>query len=135
MRLLKILLCFIPVLLLSFSAVEDKLSQPAKWRFIGDKIVAYGADHDVLHVNNINDHFRQIKFRVTDAPLNIVDVKVYFENGEIFDVSVRSEIRKGGETRVIDLPGGSRRLKKFEFWYSTIGTSKGKARIAVWGKR
>ena len=122
------LLC-LSVVLFSFNA------QQGKWKFIGDKNVAYGVDHDVLHVTNLNDHFTKIKFKVTDAPLKIMDVKVYFDNDEVFDVAVKSEVRQGGETRVIDLPGGVRKLKKIEFWYSTIGTNKGKARVAVWGKR
>jgi hypothetical protein len=130
---MKLILLCAAVLALGFTSVRD--SQPAKWRFIGDKTVAYGADHDVLHVNNVNDYFTKIKLRVTDAPLKIIDVKVHFENGDVQDVPVRSEINQGGETRVIDLTGGARRLKKLEFWYSTIGTEKGKSRVAVWGRR
>ncbi|MDP9230634.1 MAG: hypothetical protein M3O67_08180 [Bacteroidota bacterium] len=71
----------------------------------------------------------------TDAPLNIIDMKVYFENDEVFDVALKSEFKQGCQSRVIDLPVGSRRLKKIEFWYSTIGTLKGRARVAVWGKK
>lgn len=124
-----LLLIFLAISLFSFN------TQPNKWRFVGDKNVAYGVDHDVLHVTSINDHFTKLKFKITDAPLKIMDVKVYFDNGDIFDVSLKSEIKQGGETRVIDLPGGARKLKKIEFWYSTVGSGKGRARIAVWGKR
>jgi len=133
MNKLKFLLAAIPFLLLSFSTANKSL-QPNKWRFIADKNVRYGPDHDVIHVTG-NDSFRQLKLRVTDAPLKINDMKVHFENDEIFDVQVRNEIRQGGESRVIDLPGGSRRIKKVEFWYSTVGVNKGTARVALWGKK
>ncbi len=71
-------------------------SAPPKWKFISDKIVAYGVDHDVLHVTGLNDNYRQIKLHVTDAPLNIIDMKVYFENDEVFDIAIKSEFRQGG---------------------------------------
>lgn len=104
------------------------------WRFIGDKIAAYGVDRDVLWVNG-NDAFRQIKIRVTSAPLHIIDMDVYFENGEKMNVPLKNNFRQGDESRVIDFPGGLRKIKKIEFLYETIGVRKGKARVAVWGKR
>ncbi len=104
------------------------------WRFIGDKIAAYGVDRDVLWVKG-NDAFRQIKIRVTSAPLHIIDMDVYFENGEKMNVSLKNNFRQGQESRVIDFPGGLRQIKKIEFLYETIGVRKGKARVAVWGKK
>ena len=104
------------------------------WRFIGDKIAAYGVDRDVLYVTG-NDAFRQIKIKVTSAPLHIIDMDVYFENGEKMNVALKNNFRQGQESRVIDFPGGLRQIKKIEFLYETIGTRKGKARVAVWGKK
>ncbi len=104
------------------------------WKFVGDKIVAYGPDRDVLFVTG-NDVYRQIKIKVTGAPLHIVDMDVYFENGEKQNVELKNHFRQGQESRVIDFAGGERRIKKIEFLYSTVGRAKGKARVAVWGKR
>lgn len=104
------------------------------WRFIGDKIAAYGVDRDVLWVTG-NDAFRQIKIRVTSAPLHIIDMDVYFENGEKMNVPLKNNFRQGQESRVIDFPGGLRQIKKIEFLYETIIVRKGKARVAVWGKK
>ncbi len=103
------------------------------WRFIGDKTVAFGVDHDVIVTGNTNDDFRKLKLRVTDGPLKMYDMKVYFDNGSVQDVSIRTLIRQGGESRVIDLDGGLRHLKRIEFWYETKGFRKGRARVAVWG--
>jgi len=82
----------------------------------------------------MNDDFRQLKLKVTDGPLKMYDMKVYFDNGSVQDVSIRTQIRQGGESHVIDLGGGVRHLSKIEFWYETKGFLKGKARVAVWGK-
>jgi hypothetical protein len=103
------------------------------WRFIADRMVAFGVDHDVIVTGNTNDDFRKLKLRVTDGPLKMYDMKVYFDNGSVQDVSIRSLIRQGGESRVIDLDGGLRHIKRIEFWYETKGFRKGRSRVAVWG--
>lgn len=104
------------------------------WKFIGDKWAAFGADRDVLRVGG-NDAYRQLKLRVTDGPLHIVDMDVFFENGTHLNVPLKNNFKAGQESRVIDLPGGSRRIDRVTFLYSTIGKSKGRARVALWGKR
>ena len=104
------------------------------WKFIGDKIAAYGPDRDVLYVTG-NDNYRKIKIRVTDAPLYIYDMDVYFDNGEKMNVPLKNLFHQGDESRVIDLPGGVRNLSKITFVYETKGVVHGKARVAVWGLR
>lgn len=104
------------------------------WRFIGDKWAAFGADRDVIRVGG-NDAFRQIKIKVTNGPLHITDMDIYFENGEKMNVVLKNNFHAGMESRVIDLPGGVLRIDRISFLYSTIGRSKGRARVAVWGKR
>jgi hypothetical protein len=125
------------LLLLGMTTLFSFVPAPEKaqgWQFIGDKIAAYGVDRDVLWVTG-NDAFRQIKIRVTSAPLHIIDMDVYFENGEKMNVPLKNKFRQGQESRVIDFPGGLRQIKKIEFLYETIGVRKGKARVAVWGKK
>lgn len=129
----KFLFAAVPFLLMSF-VVTKQTNQPNKWRFISDKNVHFGVDRDVIHITG-NDNYRQLKLKVTNAPLKILDMKVHFENGDVFDVSIRSQIKQGGESRVIDLPGGSRSIRKIEFWYSPAKVLKGTARVAVWGRR
>ncbi len=105
------------------------------WQYLGDKWVNFGVDHDELMLGNIKDEFRQIRLRVTDGPLHLMDMKVHFDNGGVQDVALRSVIRQGDQSRVIDLDGGMRHLHKITFWYETMGIRKGKSRVAVWGFR
>jgi hypothetical protein len=107
----------------------------AEWKFIGDKNVRFGVDRDVVHCGVVSDNFRQIKLKVTDGPIKIYDMKVYFDNDEVQDISIRGQIRQGGESRIIDLNGGLRSLKKIEFTYETKGFARGRARVAVWGRK
>lgn len=120
-------LAFIVLSLSSFTIIEN-------WHFIGDKWAAFGPDRDVLRVGG-NDAYRQIKIRVTNGPLRIEDMDIYFENGEKMNVVLKNIFRAGQESRVIDLPGGIRKLDRIEFLYSTIGRARGRARVAVWGHR
>jgi hypothetical protein len=125
----KIIPLFIVLLLFISLAVQAQNG----WRFIADKQVAFGVDHDVIVTGNTNDDFRKLKLKVTDGPLKMYDMKVYFDNGTVQDVSIRFHIPQGGESRVIDLDGGLRHIKRVEFWYETKGFRKGRARIALWG--
>ena len=132
MKLLKSLLFFSAIALLGFTSIENKDFQ--QWNLIGEKRVSFAIDRDVIHVTG-NDNYRQLKLKIKDGPVHILDMDVHFDNGDKFDVSIKQRIPKGGESRVIDLPGGSRNIKKIEFWYETKGFRKGRGSVQVWGKR
>jgi hypothetical protein len=104
------------------------------WFFLEDKKVSFGVDHDVIHFGNWKDDVRQLKLKVTDGPLKMYSMKIYFDNGSIQNVELRNRFAQGSESRVIDLDGGLRHLAKIEFWYETKGFARGRARIAVWGR-
>lgn len=116
------------VLLSSFSIQNE-------WRMIGERSVKFSSDKDVIKVGG-NDWYTKLKIKVVDAPLHIADMIVVFENGEKIDIAIRENIRQGGESRVIDLPGGERRIDRIEFRYRTTGRLRnGTANVIVFGKR
>lgn len=106
----------------------------ADFRFIADKDVNFGPDYDVINFGNLNDDFRALKIHVKDAPLHIGMMKIHYDNGQVQNVELKNNFRQGDWSRVIDLDGGMRHLRKIEFWYSTNGILKGKSRVAVWGR-
>ncbi len=108
--------------------------QTGAWFFLEDKKVGFGVDHDVIHFGNWKDDVRQIKLKITDGPLKMYDMKIYFDNGGVQDVSLRAHFNQGSESRVIDLDGGLRHLSKIEFTYETKGFLRGRSRVAVWGR-
>lgn len=133
---LAILFC---MTLFSFKPSPSVLSNTAesavqRWRFIGDKWVNFGVERDVIVVKG-NDNYRQIKLKVTDGPLRMIDMDIFFENGEKMNVPIKNRFKQGDESRLIDLPGGSRSIRRIEFVYETVGVIKGKARVAVWGRK
>lgn len=133
MRLTKMLIALFAVTLFSFTT-KTKEIHPGPWVFLGDKSVSWGNDHDVMNFGNIADGYRYLKLKVTEGPLKMYDMKVYFDNGEIQDVYIRARINNGGESRQIDLNGDIRHLDKIEFWYETKGFIRGKAKMNVYGR-
>ena len=130
MKLLKPLLFVSAVVLLSFTTKDNATQQ---WVLIGEKKVSFLIDHDVIQATG-NDNYSKLKVKVKDGPVHIIDMDVHFENGDKFDVALKQRIGKGGESRVIDLPGGSRNVRKIEFWYETKGFRKGRGTVQVWGQ-
>ena len=135
MRLSFSLFAALAITLFSLSSFHSTRDSAGPWKFIGDKKVSFGVDHDVINVGEIGDKFRFLRLKVTDGPIRIYDMKVHFDNGTVQDVSLRMSIPENGESRVINLHGGLRQLKKIEFWYETAGFRDGKSRVAVWGRR
>jgi hypothetical protein len=52
------------------------------WRLLGEVTANFTADHDVIVVRGPYDNFRRIKFKVTNAPLNLTRLVVTYDNGE-----------------------------------------------------
>lgn len=117
----------------SFKPAPHSL-KTGEWFFLEDKKVGFGVDHDVIHFGNWKDDVRQIKLKITDGPLKMYNMKIYFDNGSFQEVQLRNRFAQGSESRVIDMDGGLRHLTKIEFWYETKGFAKGRARVAVWGR-
>jgi len=135
MRMTKLFSILAVVSLFAFGTafMPDKKTD-GDWFFLEDKRVGFGVDHDVIHFGNWKDDVRQIKLKITDGPLKMYDMKIHFDNGDVQDVALRLRFAQGSESRVIDLNGGLRHLKKIEFWYETKGFARGRSRVAVWGR-
>jgi hypothetical protein len=129
MKKVTLLLLIVTTTLMSFTT-----SNRGGWKYIGDQWANYGVDRDILPVTG-NDIYTKIKIKVTDAPLNMYDMNIYFENGERQDVRLGKNFSQGEWSSLIDLRGNKRRIAKIEFIYDTKNIGRGKARIAVWGKR
>jgi hypothetical protein len=134
MRIMKIFYSIAAAVILSSFTNNTAINRAGDWFFLADKSVGFGVDHDVIHFGNWKDDVRQIKIKVTDGPLKMYDMKIYFDNGTVQDVALRNRFTQGAESRVIDLTGGLRHLSKIEFTYETKGFLRGRSRVAVWGR-
>ena len=117
-------------------AVHPNAGASGEWKLIGRTQADHGADHDGIIVKGPFDNFRRIKFKVTDAGLNMQHMVVTYDNGQPDRIDVRQNIPQGGESRVIDLKGiGKRSVRRIDFWYDTKGFLKGKADVTIFGMK
>jgi hypothetical protein len=116
--------------------VSPNAGAAGQWKLIGQTHADHGVDHDAIVVQGPFDNFRRIKFKVTDAPLNMLHMVVVYDNGQPDKIEIRQNIAKGGESRVIDLKGiGKRSVRRIDFWYDTKGFLSGKADVTVFGMK
>ena len=116
--------------------VKGKPAPKGAWVVIGQTQASHSVDHDGIVVSGPFDSFRAVKFKVTDAPLNMQHMVITYDNGQPDRIEVRQEIPQGGESRVIDLKGvGTRHIRRIDFWYDTKGLFNGKADVTVFGKK
>lgn len=111
------------------------ISDKTGWHKIGEKIVDFQTENDEIAVLGA-DRFSAVKLLIEKAPINLVSFDIYFENGDKQSVSVLKEFKTPGETRVININGGEREIKKVSFVYKTIANAKDKkAHVELWGMK
>ena len=126
------------LLVCAFGAVSAQkpavmIDKDAGWHKISETTVNFKTETDEIVVLGA-DRFKAIKFKVTDGAIDLQDLKVYYSEGDVEDVQVRTPIAEGKESRQIDLKGSSRELKKVVFVYRTLkDTSKDKAHVELYG--
>ena len=117
----------------------QQVSKPRKgtvgsWRLLGNTVASHMADHDIIVVAGPFDYFRRIKLKVTNSPLHLQRMVVRYQDGGLPEkIDIRYLIPQGGESRIIDLKGTSRKLKSVEYWYDTKGILNGKANVTLFG--
>ena len=107
----------------------------AQWEKLGQRSVKRGMDKDVMHVTVAEGGFRQLKISVKKSPVNIKKIIVEYANGKRDELKLRSVISAGSDSRLMDLRGGKRAIRKVTFYYETIERGRGKAIVTAWGKR
>lgn len=105
------------------------------WEKLGEKVVNFGVDRDVIVVTRAEGVFTKVRLHVKGNDLHMLDMKIHYANGDVQDVPLRFRIPAGGFSRVIDLPGNKRIIKKVVFWYRTEGMRGKRAHVALWGKQ
>lgn len=110
------------------------VSDEAGWHKIGERTVDFEQDRDEVAVL-VSDRFASLKFKVTEATIDLVSLEVVYESGDNQNVMISQSIKAPGESRTIDLKGGAERsIKKIIFVYKTLPNSKDeRASVEIWG--
>ncbi len=107
---------------------------PPKWEKLGERKVNYGLDRDEILVTAREGRFTALKFAVQKSGINMHKMVVHYGNGDTQEIELREEIPAGGESRVINLEGNRRIIRKVVFWYDTKNFADKRADLALWGR-
>jgi len=115
--------------------VNPREAATGTWVHIAKTKADFAKDHDKIEIHG-NDSFRKLRFKTTDAPLDLTKLVVTYESGEPDTIAFAQNIPKGGSSRDIDLKAsGTRSIRRVDFWYSTDGKGQGKSEVELEGQR
>ena len=121
-------------LVLLVTAMAGAANTSKNWEVLGQREVDFRNDHDKIDVGRSEGRFKQLQFRVKNAPIEVSNMVVTFENNQTFKPPVRHRFDEGSGTRIIDLPGDRRAIKRIEFAYKSINRREGKGIVEVLGR-
>lgn len=109
--------------------------QPPRWEKLGERTVKYNLDRDEIMVTAQEGRFSALKLLVKKGGINMHKMTIHFGDGSVQEVNLKNNIPAGGETRVIDLEGGRKRvIRKVVFWYDTKNLADRRAVVELWGR-
>jgi hypothetical protein len=107
---------------------------PPKWEKLGMRIVNMKADHDEIPVTFLEGVFTKVRLKIMKAPIHLLNINIVFGNGSNKNVVFNRKFAAGSYTRIIDLPGNKRIIKKVKLNYKSVPAGKGRAVVSLWGK-
>jgi hypothetical protein len=136
---MKTSLFIISILIASVSFSNSQASKTTStinqaWERLGSRTVTMTADHDEIVVTANEGIFTAIQLRIAKAPIHLLNINIIFGNGDNENVVFDQTFEAGSQTRVIDLAGNKRIIRKVNLNYRSAPTQKGRAIISLWGK-
>lgn len=108
------------------------MSNKPGWHKIGEVKASFDMENESISVLGA-DKFKSILLKVTDAPIDIERIQVFYESGDMEEIEIDSQLKAGTETRVIGVKP-SEELKKVVFTYKTLPNRKDeKAHVELYG--
>lgn len=114
---------------------SDALAQRGRWERLGEANVDGGSDHDTIRVGRDEGIYSAIRFRVERGPIEFDRIVIEYGDGGRQELRVANRLRPGEQSRVIDLPGNRRVIKKVEIWYERARPGSAKPRLVLFGRR
>jgi hypothetical protein len=95
-------------------------AEAASWVILGSRSVSLFRDHDTIRVGMMSGLFTKIRMSVTGNAVFMQDLLVTFASGAGVDLPVRFLFLPGTSSRVIDLPGAARLIRRIDMTYRRI---------------
>ena len=116
---------------LVFASGSGLAAESREWEMLGRREVDFKRDRDRIDVGKNEGRFRELQIRVKNAPIEIYDMVVTFQNDETFRPKIRHRFEEGSGVRSINLPGDRRTIKRIDFRYKSIDRREGKGVVEV----
>jgi len=121
-------------LILLTACVAGAAQSSGRWESLGQREVDFKGDHDQIDVGRSEGRFKQLQVRVRNAPIEVSNMVVTFGNDTTFNPNLRHKFSEKSTTRIIDLPGERRTIKRIDFNYKSINRREGKGTVEVLGR-
>ncbi|MBK7537058.1 MAG: hypothetical protein IPI49_17185 [Myxococcales bacterium] len=112
---------------------DARFDAQSRWDKLGERWVEGKVDRDSIHVGKADGRFRKLQLVVEHSALELYDLVVVFGDGSQFSPPTRLVFGPGSTSRVIDLPGDARVVRRVEFRYGNL-PGGGRAQIELWGR-
>lgn len=116
-------------------AVPADARDNQRWEHLGSKTVKLNGDHDVIIVGSHEGDFRKLQILVRENGVFFNSMVVVYSNGGNDQIPLSFHIPAGGKSRLIDLRGGERSIRRIEFSYRSVRNGRGRATVEVFGRR
>jgi hypothetical protein len=103
------------------------------WNRLGERWINGPVERDTIMVTAAEGRFTRIMLRVEHSAAEIFNVVVTFGDGTSYSPPTRLVFGPGQTTRVIDLPGGARVIRRVDFAAGNL-PGGGRAQIELWAR-
>ena len=135
---LRLLTLSVVAFLVLFQPTHAQRDRDRDWDLLGEKIVGFAVDRDVINIGQSEEWFRDrsyraLRFQVERSDVHMIAVRLVYLNGHVEDLRVDRQIRAGGQF-AIDLRGERSYLRQIEMTYRSRLNFRGQAMIKVYGE-
>ena len=123
------------ILLFGFSSSDVMAEEKKGWKVLGQTIVNEGVNRTQIQINAKKGTFRQIRVQVKKAPVEIERLILHFDDKEKQVVWLKRNYEEGSWSRVVNVKGGKRAIKRVVFWYSGSVSGDEKPVVFLWGRQ
>jgi hypothetical protein len=104
------------------------------WDLLGERVVSYIVDHDVISVGGYEGSFRKIGFKVEGNTVRFRKIVIHYENNSKQEINQNFRVDDGERSQAFDLAGKQRKIDRISIWYDTVGFD-GRATVRAFGLR
>jgi hypothetical protein len=104
------------------------------WHKIGDAKVDFKTDKDKFILIG-KDKFKSLQIKAKDAPIHIESMTVEYHGDMKEDIDLKSMLKTGQKSRVIQLQHPDMDINNITFVYHTFAGSTKRAELELWGMK